>query len=60
MLETYHLIGLSYVWLARLSSGCIISFFCKPTLYNPRPLRCLYNPEGLVPRGYQNSHRLDC
>ena len=29
-------------------SGCIISFLYKPALYNPRPLQCLYKPEGLV------------
>ena len=26
----------------------------QPTLYNPRPLRCLYKPEGLVCRGNHN------
>ena len=43
--------GLSFAWMARLASECIVSFFCKPTLYNPRPLRCLYKPEGLVHGG---------
>ena len=52
-------VGLSYVWMARLMSGYVISFLYKPTLYNPRPLPGVYKLEGLVRRGYQNSHRLD-
>ena len=52
-------VGLPYAWMARLVSGYVISFPHKTTLYNPRPLRCVYKPEGLVRRGHQNSHRLD-
>ena len=27
--------GLSFAWTASLASGCVVSFLCKPTLYNP-------------------------
>ena len=46
--------GLSFAWMASLAFGYEDSFLCKPTLYNPRPLRCLYKPEGLVRRGNHN------
>ena len=46
--------GLSFAWMISLASGCVVSFLCKPTLYNPRPLRCLYKPEGIVRRGNHN------
>ena len=46
--------GLSFAWMASFAFGCEDSFLCKPTMYNPRPLRCLYKPEGLVYRGYHN------
>ena len=39
-------IVLSFAWTASLASGCVVSFLYKPTLYNPRPLRCLYKLEG--------------
>ena len=53
-------VGLLYAWTARLVSGYTISVPCKPTLYNPRPLRFVYKPKGLVRRGYpDNTHRLD-
>jgi hypothetical protein len=52
-------VGFSFAWMASLASGCIVSFLCKPTLYNPSPLRCLFKPEGLVLGGHQNFHRLD-
>ena len=45
---------LSFAWTASLASGYVVSFLCKPTLYNPSPLRCLYNSEGLVLRGDHN------
>ena len=51
--------GFSFAWMASLAFGYEDSFLCKSTLYNPRPLRCLYKPERLVRRGYQNSYRLD-
>ena len=40
--------GLSFAWMASLMFVCEDSFLCKPTMYNPRPLWCLYKPEGLV------------
>ena len=46
--------GLSFAWMASLVFGYVDSFLCKPTLYNPRPLRCLHKPEGLVRRGNHN------
>ena len=46
--------GLSLAWKASLAFGYEDSFLCKPTLYNPRPLRCPYKPEGLVCRGNHN------
>ena len=46
--------GLSFAWMTSLVSGCVVSFICKPTLYDPSPLRCLYKPEGLVRRGNHN------
>ena len=52
-------VGLPYAWMARLVSGYVISFLYKPTMYNPRPLRCVYKPEGLVRRDNQSSYRLD-
>ena len=52
-------VGLLYAWKASLVSGYVIFFPHKPTLYNPKPLRCVYKPECLVHRGHQNSHRLD-
>ena len=52
-------VGLLYAWAASLVSGCTISFLCKPTMYNPRPLLYVYKPESLVRRGYHNNHRPD-
>ena len=50
--------GFSFAWKASLAFGYEDSFLCKPTLYNPRSLRCLYKLEGLVRRGDQNhNHR---
>ena len=46
--------GLSLAWKASLACGYEDSFPCKPILYNPSPLRCLYKPEGLVRRGNHN------
>ena len=46
--------GVSFAWMTSLVSGCVVSFLCKPTLYDPSPLRCLYKPEGLVHRGNHN------
>ena len=51
---THVRMGLSFAWKASLAFGYEDSFLCKPTLYNPRPLRCLYKPEGLVRRGNHN------
>ena len=48
------LMGLSFAWTASLVSGCVVSLLCKPTLYNPSPLPCLYKPEGLILRGKHN------
>ena len=42
--------GLSFAWMASLAFGYVDSFLCKLTLYNPRPLQCLYKLEGLVRR----------
>ena len=50
-------LGLSFAWMASLAFGCVVSFLYKPTLYNPRPLRCLYKPEGLV-RRTNNNHTI--
>ena len=47
--------GLSFAWMASLASGYEDSSLCKPTLYNPRPLRCLYKLERLVRRGNHNN-----
>ena len=38
--------GLSFAWMASLVFEYVDSFLCKPTLYNPSPLRCLYKLEG--------------
>ena len=46
--------GLSFAWMASLAFGYEDSFISKPTLYNPRPLRCLYKLEGLVRSGNHN------
>ena len=43
----------------KLAFGYVDSFLCKPTLYNPRPLRCLYKREGLVRRGNHNHNHTD-
>ena len=46
--------GLSLAWKASLALGYEDSFLCKPTLYDPSPLRCLYKTEGLVRRDNHN------
>ena len=50
----YVRMGLSFAWKASLACGYEYSFLCKPTLYKPSPLRCLYKPEGLVCGGNHN------
>ena len=40
--------------MSSLAFGYEDSFPCKPTLYNPRSLRCLYKLEGLARRGEHN------
>ena len=49
----------------KLGDPVVDLLLCKPTLCNPSTLHCLYKPEGLVHRTYndhyhqQSYHRLD-